>query len=784
MAAVEGAYAAMLWRSLPRRFTESGLRRDAGAVAAAVSHATNPRKLWLISGRIQLASFASYSPVCRLQGRRKQRLKKPKMDEEVVQKSPSQGKHGRVQSAIRLLVLAVFLGWISVWIMAPTNTYKQQWKPWLQAKTSSFGPQGASLLVYTFPILFLAALGCVYVHIAKKANCFSMESSYAKKREVSIWKRSVLVRGPLGIVSVTELAFLFMFIVLLVWSFSVYLHTGFAKITHKSAAEEGVNVWEKKLDSVAVRLGLVGKICLAFLFFPVARCSSVLPLVGLTSERCIKYHIWLGHLAMTLFTAHGVCLIIYWALTGQLSKMLEWKKTGISNVAGEVALVAGLLMWIAAIPRIRRKAFELFFYTHYLYIIFIVFFIFHVGMFQTCTMLPSFYLFLVDRFLRFLQSRLRVSLVSARVLPCQTVELNFSKSSGLTYSPTSIMFINVPSISKLQWHPFTVTSNSNLDVKVLSVVIKGEGTWSKKLYQMLSTPFAVDHVNVSVEGPYGPASTNYLRHNTIVMVSGGSGITPFISIIRELMYLSTTFKYRIPNVILICAFKNSSNLSMLDLILPNSGTPYDISNLQLQIKAYITREEERESKSQIHLQQIWFKAKAADSPICTILGPNSWLCLCAIISSSFIIFLIIIWIITPYIIFPIDHNSNKMYSTPLGSFLNMLAICVSIVLAASAAVLWNKKHHDIEAKQIQVLEGSSIDERDKELESLPHQSIVQATTVHYGVRPDLRRLLFEIKGPSVGVFVSGPKKMKQEVASICSSDLSENLYFESFSFNW
>jgi len=83
--------------------------------------------------------------------------------------------------------------------------------------------------------------------------------------------------------------------------------------------------------------------------------------------------------------------------------------------------------------------------------------------------------------------------------------------AGLTYSPTSIMFINIPSISKLQWHPFTITSNSNLEPEVLSVVIKSEGTWSQKLYQMLSTPSAIDHLSVSVEGPYGPASTNYLR---------------------------------------------------------------------------------------------------------------------------------------------------------------------------------------------------------------------------------------------------------------------------------
>lgn len=123
-------------------------------------------------------------------------------------------------------------------------------------------------------------------------------------------------------------------------------------------------------------------------------------------------------------------------------QMLEWKKTGISNVAGEVALLAGLCMWIATIPRNRRKVFELFFYTHYLYTLFIVFFIFHVGIFYACTILPGFYLFLVDRYLRFLQSRRRVRLVSARVLPCETVELNFSKSHGII-NITILLFISV-----------------------------------------------------------------------------------------------------------------------------------------------------------------------------------------------------------------------------------------------------------------------------------------------------------------------------------------------------
>lgn len=110
--------------------------------------------------------------------------------------------------------------------------------------------------------------------------------------------------------------------------------------------------------------------------------------------------------------------------------MVTWENTGVSNVAGEISLVAGLFLWATTIPRIRRKMFELFFYAHHLYIVFVFFFVLHVGISYSSIMLPGFFLFAIDRYLRFLQSRQHVRLVSARVLPCQTVELNFSKSKG------------------------------------------------------------------------------------------------------------------------------------------------------------------------------------------------------------------------------------------------------------------------------------------------------------------------------------------------------------------
>ncbi|XP_030934416.1 ferric reduction oxidase 4-like isoform X3 [Quercus lobata] len=630
-------------------------------------------------------------------------------------------------TALRMIFLVVFIGWLMVWVLLPTTIYTQAWTPKLNCKLNStyFGEQGTNLLLFSFPMMFIAALGCVYLHVQQESK----------------------------------------------------------KINSKR--------WQTRFRSVSFILGYVGNICWAFLFFPVSRGSSILPLAGLTSESSIKYHIWLGHLSTVLFAAHTIGFIIYWSTTHQMAEMLEWRKDWVPNVAGEIAFVFAMGMWVTSFPRVRRKMFEVFFYTHHLYGFYIFFYVLHVGAAYFCMILPGIYLFFIDRFLRFLQSRRRARLVSARILPCDTVELNFSKSPGLIYNPTSILFLNVPSISKLQWHPFTITSNCNMEPDKLSIVIKRDGSWSQKLYQELSS--SVDYLNVSVEGPYGPTSSHFLRHESLVMVSGGSGITPFISIIREIIFGSQSEELDVPPVLLICAFKNLADLTMLNLLLPISDTHTQISKMQLQIEAYVTRENEQTfTDSEKHLQTIWFKSDPFDSPISAALGPNNWLWLGAIISSSFVMFLLILGIFTRYYIFPIEQETYEPYHFTLRALWDIFLVCTCFFIASSAIFLWCKKQNAKEYERILNLKAptpptspwSQFYVADRELESLPHESLVQATKVHFGAKPDLKEILPRCEGSDIGVLVCGPRTMRHEVAKICSSGLADNLHFESISFNW
>lgn len=212
----------------------------------------------------------------------------------------------------------------------------------------------------------------------------------------------------------------------------------------------------------------------------------------------------------------------------------------------------------------------------------------------------------------------------------------------------------------------------------------------------------------------------------LVLVSGGSGITPFISIIRELILVSNANE-ETPRVLLVAAFKKSVELSMLDLLLPYSGTCHDVSRLGLQIQAYVTRDTQPSRDGQKLPIGIWFEGSGSDAAVRGVLG---WSWVGAIISSSLLIFLVLNALVNRY------YNDGK---TSIISIISATFVCVSVVIVGNLALIWNNKQNAKHSTQIQ----SADTPTETELESVPEVSLKQATTVHYGERPNFKSKLYK-----------------------------------------
>lgn len=81
------------------------------------------------------------------------------MDTRVAQRS-SQGENNVIQTMIMALLLVISVGYVFIWIMVPTNTFKQNWLVKVRAEANStyFGAQGwllINLYSLVLPLIFL-----------------------------------------------------------------------------------------------------------------------------------------------------------------------------------------------------------------------------------------------------------------------------------------------------------------------------------------------------------------------------------------------------------------------------------------------------------------------------------------------------------------------------------------------------------------------------------------------------------------------------------------------------
>lgn len=88
----------------------------------------------------------------------------------------------------------------------------------------------------------------------------------------------------------------------------------------------------------------------------------------------------------------------------------------------------------------------------------------------------------------------------------------------------------------LEWHAFTIASAPS--EKTLTLYVKRCGDWTQQLYDLVRTGLRFEEkvsVVVSVKGPFGAPAQIAKRCRRLVMISGGIGATPFVSVCKDVI---------------------------------------------------------------------------------------------------------------------------------------------------------------------------------------------------------------------------------------------------------
>ncbi|KAL5718143.1 ferric-chelate reductase (NADH) [Ranunculus cassubicifolius] len=674
-----------------------------------------------------------------------------------------------LQTVFKVLMLLSFASWICLWILKPTELWTKAWKKAENsARDTVFGYQGLDFVVYTLPLITVAVTGFMYLHLHSKE-----QRSREKRVPVTHLSNPIIVRSPLGIISGRELLAAILFIIFLGWTIYAHITKDFKKLTPAKLLK--MEAWQYKFQKFGTRFGLLAEVCIALLLLPILRGMSIFRIIGVQFEASIRYHVFFGTTMILFATLHGLITIFIWGVKHQLEeKMWKWQETGRVYLAGEIALVIGLVIWVTSLPQIRRKNFELFYYTHHLYALFLVFFLFHVGDRHFYMVLSGVLLFGVDRLLRIVQSRPETCLLSARLFPCDAIELTLAKHPRLMYTPTSVIFLKVPTISKFQWHPFSITSSSNVDNDKLTIIVKSEGDWTNSLHNIVlaaieSSDNQAKCLPLSVEGPYGPVSTDFLRYDSLLLVAGGIGLTPFLSIIQEIGSAQNSKKIRLPtNIQLIYATKKSQGISLLNPI-SHLIRNQSVNHLNLKVSIFVTQEEKsiitaKELRTEMpRVQTVNFVTEYRNYAVS---GLGNLQCMAVVSGLSAIIFLLALVCLNHTFLHPENMSSEKknpswVIDILLISSLVVAAICSSLVLAI---ITWRKAKKDnppVHQKQ----------SKDTELGYLEASSILEGHEIRYGERPNFEDIFSKFPGQAggfdVGVLVCGPESMKESVALSC-----------------
>ena len=329
--------------------------------------------------------------------------------------------------------------------------------------------------------------------------------------------------------------------------------------------------FRESLAFMGIVTGRAAAIYLGMMLLVISRRSVFSEWHSLDYTNTIAFHRVVGWWVVAMSLLHSLAFGVFYLERGGWRELLEaclplaracsnpedsscWNILGLVNGFGVVATLFVTILALLSCERVRRAAYNLFYFTHLIAsFVFMLFCSLH-DFPMAILMFPGLSLYVKDRLMA---SRSRVSEpeVTAEIL-CRhdvssVVLLTWRSEPDSQLMPgTRWVYLNVKSISRLQWHPYSVMQLGDRT----QVLLKSTGDWSDALCNFVASGQAViPHVilpmplpsivqgafrprthlctvkalkalKLGIEGPYGQpiCSTSEARPRSLLLIAGRS----------------------------------------------------------------------------------------------------------------------------------------------------------------------------------------------------------------------------------------------------------------------
>lgn len=137
-----------------------------------------------------------------------------------------------------------------------------------------------------------------------------------------------------------------------------------------------------------------------------------------------------------------------------------------------------------------------------------------------------------------------LDIIETELLPSDVIKIKFYRPPNLKYLSGQWVRLACTVFGSNEFHSFTLTSAPHENF--LSCHIKAQGPWTWKLrnyFDPCNYNPEDEHPKIRIEGPFGGGNQDWYKFEVAVMVGGGIGVTPYASMLNDLVFGTSTNRY-------------------------------------------------------------------------------------------------------------------------------------------------------------------------------------------------------------------------------------------------
>lgn len=364
--------------------------------------------------------------------------------------------------------------------------------------------------------------------------------------------------------------------------------------------------------SLAVRAAWLGIAQVPLLILLAGKNNLIGLVSGISYERLNVIHRWSARILLFLVTLHVIFIHMSW--NAYYLGPLEYATD--SCVPTGWATYA-ILLWInlSTIRPFRNLSYEFFVVQHIItffgFIIAVMWHLPSTALYSRTYIYIPIALYCVDRIIRSLRyawNNIRPGRATLTALEGGVTKVTVKSKALKKWTPGAFVLLSIPKLGLGQSHPATIASVPSSHGGDLVFLLKSHKGFTSRLLKSASTSstslldrkedgsstpkdeaIVVQESRLAlIDGPYGGSHADFATFDTVLLISGSTGITFTLPILLDLAVRAKKTKLPVKRVVFLWVVKNTSWTSWVSKELESASKEVLEAGIELTVRIHVT----------------------------------------------------------------------------------------------------------------------------------------------------------------------------------------------------